>query len=122
MRRHLNFWETSKIISPLVARLLARVSWGRPLSDAEIAKASGLTIDRVFMIQHMTDWSAIGIVEAEMFLRGCGVDFCNLKHMQRVRNYLRRPTWKYLRVSTEWKSKYEPLVRRNLLAEKTKTK
>lgn len=122
MRRHLNFWETSKIISPLVARLLARVSHGRPLTDAEISKLSGLSIDRVFMIQHMTDWSAIGIIEAEKFLVGCGVDFCNIKNMQRVRNYLRRPTWKYLRTSHEWKSKYEPLIRRNLLAEKTKTK
>lgn len=122
MRRHLNFWETAAIISPLKARLLARVPHGRPLTDHEISKQSGLSLDRVFLIQHLTDWTTIGFPEAQQFLTGCGVDFCNLKHMQRVRNYLRSATWKYLRTSADWKTKYEPLIRRNLLAEKQKTK
>lgn len=118
MRKHLTFWEWSKIISPIWARLFARLPHSRPLTDLEIAKASGLTVDRVFIIQHMTNWNYIGMVEAEKFLRGCGVDFCNAKQMDRIRGYIPKPgrkaatTYKYLRLSPEWETKFKPLMLR----------
>lgn len=118
MKRHLSFWDWTKLISPVWARLLARIPHGRPLTDAEIALKSGLTMDRVFLIQHMTDWSSVSMVEAEMFLRGCGINFCDSRQMDRVRWYLPRPgkktpvTFKYLRISPEWNTKYRPLMLR----------
>lgn len=100
------------------ARLLARIPHGRPLTDAEIAIASGLTVDRVFLLQHMTDWSQVSLVEAERFLRGCGIDFCDPAKMTRIKCYIPRPgkktpvTFKYLRISPEWTTKYKPLMLR----------
>jgi hypothetical protein len=105
------------LIPPILARLLARKPHGRPLTDDEIAKAAGLSIDQVFLIGHMTDWSQVSVADARSFLRGCGVDFCDGRQMDRVRGYLpfrsRQPTtWKYLRSSPEWKTKYAPLLLR----------
>lgn len=109
-----NFWQNFELIPPIKARLLAREENGhRPLTDLEISKRSGLTIDQVFVFQFMCDWSLINQVDARKFLIGCRVDFCDGLQMDRVNNYLRRaPTWKYLRMSPDWKTKYEPLMRR----------
>lgn len=126
MRRHLNFWQTSELIPPILARLMARKTHGRPLTDVEIARAAGLTADRVFILQNMTSWNDISIVEAQKFLVGCGIDFCNRRQMDRTRAYLPRSgnkhitSWKYLRMSPEWRTKYEPLMRRYILSLQTK--
>jgi len=115
------------VVPPILARLRARLPHGRPLTDAEISKASGLSIDRVFLIQHMTDWSSVGVGEMRMFLIGCGIDLCNQSHMSRLRAYIPRPgkapinTWKFLRVSPDFRSKYEPLLRRYLMSLKKAT-
>lgn len=117
-QNRLNFWQKCDRIPPILARLLARVPHGRPLTDGEIASKSGLSADRVFIIQHMTDWSDVTLTEARRFLVGCRVDLCNTADMERVYAYLPRegkkiPTsWKYLRQSTDWRSRYEPLMRR----------
>lgn len=119
-RIRLNFWHHCELIPPIKARLLARIPHGRPLTDVEIAKASGLSADRVLMIQNMCDWSLVSVTEARAFLVGCGIDFCDGKQMDRVKAYLPREgksfttTWKYLRISPDWHSKYEPLFRRYL--------
>lgn len=118
MKRKLNFWQLTKIITPVWARLLARIPRGRPLTDAEIARASGLTVDRVFVIQHMTDWSNVSLVEAEKFLAGCGIDLFNSRNWERIKWYIPRPgikspvTFKYLRISPEWETKFKPLMLR----------
>lgn len=124
MRRHLSFWQMSELISPIYARLLARIPHGRPLSDLEIAKKSGLSVDRVFLIQHMTDWSSIPLTEAKKFLIGCGVDFCDKKQRDRIKIYFPcyqgkgKTTWKFLRVSPDWETKFKPLLLRALAASK----
>ena len=122
-RKPLNFWQTSWLISPIAARLVARIPYGRPLNDAEISQRSGLALDRVFIIQHLTDWSHVGFVEAERYLVGCGVDFCNRRQVDRVRAFLRRrPSWKFLRMSPEWETKFKPLLLRYRESLRTITK
>lgn len=123
-RKQLNFWQTTELIPPILARLLARIPRRRSLTDGEIAQKSGLSIDRVFVIQHLTTWDGVSIPEARKFLIGCSIDFCNYEQLNRAKVYLldRETSWKYLRTSAEWRTKYEPLMRRwrASLTEKTK--
>lgn len=112
-----SFWDSSKLVTPIVARLLARDGpHGRPLSDAQISKASGLSMDQVFMVSHMTSWIGIDSPTQEKFLTGCRIDLFNCVVMRRVKRYLgwpkfkRRPVWKFLRTSPEWESKFKPLL------------
>jgi hypothetical protein len=119
LNRRLTFWENCALIPPVLVRLLAKKSHSLPLSDHEISVVSGIPEDRVLMIQHMTNWSNINVVEARQFQIGCGINFCNGNQMDRVKSYLfrtgtKQPKWKYLRTSADWRTKYEPLLRRYL--------
>lgn len=114
----MNFWQTSQLVPPIVARLMAKSPAGI-LTDSQIALVSGLSNDEVFLMSHKTTWDGIDIPTMKRFLMGCGVDFCNRRQVGRVKQYLRslsstrrRTNWKYLRTSPEWKRRYEPLLLR----------
>lgn len=101
---------------PILARLLAKKD-GRVLTDAEIAAASGLSADDIFVFSHRTTWDGIDIVIMRRFLTGCGCDFCDAEQMNRVKQYFRslsrkgpKTSWKYLRMSPGWKPRFEPLL------------
>jgi hypothetical protein len=118
-RKRLNFWQNCELIPPILIRLMAKRTRSEPMTDLEISKLSGLSLDHILMIQHMTSWSLISFDVARKFMWGCGIDFCNGAQMDRAKSYLcregiKQPKWKYLRTSPEWKSKYEPLLRRYL--------
>lgn len=107
------FWATADRFPPILCRLLARRPYGPPLTDAEIAAASGIPIVHVFAIGQSTTWHGIDLPTMRKFLTGCGMDFEDFNQISRARNYLRhKPSWKYLRVSPQWRTMYEPLMRK----------
>ena len=108
----MTFWTRANHFPPVLVRLLAKRPHGPALTDQEISRASGLPLMRVHMLSQSTDWSGVDLITMRQFLIGCGVDFCNSTQMERVHKYLvKRPTWKYLRVSPHWRPLYEPLMR-----------
>ena len=115
----LNFWQNCKLMPPILVRLLAKENRSTPRSDDRISSRSGLSLDQVLLIQHMTSWSSVSVEEARLFMVGCGIDFCNGPQLDRVKSYFcrtgaKKPQWKYLRTAPDWKTKYEPLLRRYL--------
>lgn len=105
------FWTRCERFPPVLVRLLARHKHGPPLTDGEIAQASGLPIHQVACISASTDWRGIDLPTARQFTVACGVDFTNAKDMERVESYMRmRPTWKYLRKDKAWATFYQPLI------------
>ncbi len=98
---------------PILVRLLARYPHGRPFSDAEISERSGLNPIQVHAVSQCVTWEGVDVPTARKFLVGCGVDFCNRSDMKRIDTYVRKkPTWKYLRTSPDWKTVYEPMMKR----------
>ena len=115
-RVRLNFWQTSQLVPPILARLLAKKG-SVIMTDSEIAAASGLSADDVFVFSHKTTWDGIDARNMRRFLNGCRCDFCDAKQMNRVKQYFRslsrkgpKTSWKYLRMSPEWKTRFEPLL------------
>lgn len=86
-------WGHLENFPPLKVRLLAH----RPmrtssrtclaLTDAEIAIAAGMTIDRVRQIARMTDWSQVKVVEMRAFFEACGFDPTVGAHRNRISDY-----------------------------------
>ncbi len=114
----MNFWRTSIVYNPILCRLLARVPHGRPLKDYEVAARAGLTEWMVAAISRSSNWSGVDLPMMRQYLHGCGVDFCNVVQMKRVDAYRReqlrlaklgRSTWRYLKRSPDWQSKYQPM-------------
>lgn len=116
------FTDYARRFPPILVRLLANhpkkhVPRSAPLTDEEIAQASGLSAAHVYYLSHATDWKGIDFPTMIAFIRGCNVDFENAKQMKRVSSYLRikpRPTWQTLRKSPLWKPFFDPLIRRYL--------
>lgn len=97
----MTFWITAQKFSPILVRLLARHRYNAPLSNAEIAQRSKLSIAAVAAIAVSPTWQDIDLPTMRAYLSACNVDFCNQQQMQRVKIYLRsKPTWKYLKRSS----------------------
>lgn len=109
----ISFWSRAERHPPVLVRLLARRPHGAPLTSDEISKVSGLPAHQVDYISHLTDWAGVDLPTMRKFLVGCGVDFENFKQMDRVDAYLHsKPSWRYLRLSEQWGTFYQPLMRR----------
>lgn len=82
---------------PAMVRLIARKPDGRrrPMTNAEIAEASGLDEERVVEISGLTTWDEVPVGEAHAFCSGCGVTYRNygehLWYIKRSCNGMRRP-------------------------------
>ena len=123
----ISFWRRAQATPPILVRLLARKPHSEPLTDEEIAAASripgfehGLSTQEVQMLSWKTCWRGVDIPTMRAFLTGCGVDFCNVQQMKRIDIYMRwartttrrEATFKYLRTSPLWLSKYHPMILR----------
>lgn len=106
------FWERAEQYPPCLVRLLARHNYGRVLTDQEIAARScGLPWQLVCALGQCTDWRGLDIYTMRLFLCGCGVDFENAKQMHRIGEYLRKtPSWRHLKMSPEWLTRWLPLI------------
>lgn len=121
----ITFWKRAQAFPPILVRLLAKHKQhgygGKPLTDAEIADASGLTQIQVAAISQGTNWTGIDLPTMRQFLTGCRLDFCDRVAMKRATEYCRvqarlakqnRTTWTYLRISPLWKTLYAPMIQR----------
>ena len=82
--------EMLSAFPPSVIRLLARVGKGkasRRMTHEDIAKASGLSYEKVRDLSAMHSWAKVSIADADAFMRGCGV---TLRNLWRHRYFLRR--------------------------------
>ena len=103
---------------PVVVRLLARVkkpggAGVRALTDAEIARAGGLSLEMVRHISKLTEWSDVSIDTLLSFLKGCGADLDNRDWLRKNAAYMASINGapRYLRQSPDWTGTYEPLIR-----------
>lgn len=111
----MNFWTLADRFPPILCRLLARHRAGAPLTVADIARVSGLSVQEVTLIARQTNWEYISLPYMARYLTGCGIDFCNPVQMHRIREYLRynartRTPWSHLRKSPDWASTFEPML------------
>ncbi len=119
-----SFWSALDDYPPLKVRLLAH----RPLrastrscmalTDAEVAIAAGLNLERVRSISRMLDWSAVRVSEMKAFCAACGFDPTNAADRNRLRDYeskclLRqsRP-FQWLHNSPVYEEEFLPLIRK----------
>jgi hypothetical protein len=110
-QKPLTIWQRVERYAPCVVRLLARKQLGRPLTDEEIAERSGLTVSHVAMLSQRTDWVGVDVPTMRKFLVGCGCDFTKYKQHKRMDCYLKsKPTFRYLRISKQWETLYQPLM------------
>jgi hypothetical protein len=110
-RNRMNFWQNSRTFPPILVRLLAK-SGKLPMTTQEIAHASKLSAAKVEAISMSLTWDDIDIPSAFAFMTACHMDFCKKSDMHRARDYIRSARWVYLRRSRQWKTYYEPMMRR----------
>lgn len=123
--KEITFWEALQAFPPYYIRMLAKNGHSTALSDAEIAIASGIDINRVREIKCMTRWDDVTMGEVLRFTLACNFDPTRQKDRARAHNYervcLKRNVmpYKYLRKSPKWESEILPVMR--LLLERLRT-
>lgn len=117
-------WKILNSHPPCLIRLLARRKLTRTgkqvraISAAEVAIASGLSLDRVLEISPLISWETVTVAEAERFVLGCGFDPLSSYDRNRKSAYQRscqtssRQQFSYLRKSPHWKTEFVPLISR----------
>lgn len=98
---------------PIVCRLLARTGpkgRQRPMTDEEIAKASGLPVSTVISLSWMTSWNDVSCGNMLRFSKACGVDYSNALAMRNHVKYLKlRSRFVYLRRDPEWNTRWSKM-------------
>lgn len=110
-------WLRIKRFPPVVVRLLARktvpVGGGFTtfaMSDAEIAKASRLSISRVKSLSWCVSWDDISVSDMRAFTVACGVDFADPIAMRKFTRYLKsKHRFAYLKRDRDW-AYYKKLI------------
>jgi hypothetical protein len=119
--RRLSMWERVQYFPPAVCRILARPANARgrsqrPLTDEEIAQASGLPLTDVRSLSWVTSWDNVPVSKMRAFAHGCGID---LDDWSTIRQHLRfinrmRGKWftasHYLRRDQHWENRWKPLI------------
>lgn len=110
---------------PCFYRLWAKHSPTQAITDAEIAIASGIDLNRVRAIFRMPDWQSVTQGEIEKLFVACKCDLFDAKTRHRIAQYdyvcKKRNTkpFKWLRRSPKWESEFLPLIR--LMQSRTKS-
>lgn len=90
--------------------MLARHPYGKLMSDAEIAKRSGLSIMEVTLLSSSLKWE-LPIESMEAFMKACRCDLENRTHCQRIFNYLKNdPKLLHLRNDSGWERRWKPAI------------
>ena len=118
------FWSYLDDFPPLKVRIMAHRTRGMStrtcmaLTDAEVAIAAGMPIERVRAISRMLDWSAVRVGEMKAFCQACDFDPTSATHRNRLRDYeskclLRnsRP-FQWLHNSPVYEEEFLPLIRK----------
>jgi hypothetical protein len=98
---------------PILVRLLAR-NKRLPLTPIEISSRSQTWgTHYIEALSRETNWGTTSVTDAITFCRACGLDLDDAEIWRRTVDYLsRKPTFRYLRTSPEWKSYYQPMLKR----------
>lgn len=99
-------WKYLEQYPPCSVRLLARrrpTSHTRAvgLTNAQIALASGLTVDRIDEIGLMKSWAEVTVAEAMLFCRGCDFDPTSYEDRKKARSLESKGKYAYLRRSPD---------------------
>ena len=113
MRSRMSFWQYSRTFPPILVRLLAK-SGAKPMTTQQIAEVSLLSPPVVEALSQAVNWNGVDVPTMFAFLRACRLDYCRKTDVHRARDYLRNPRWVYLRKSKQWRSYYQPMMRRYL--------
>lgn len=117
-------WEVFNYFPPVFVRLLAREKVGkssvRVLADEEISIRSGLSVETVAEVSEQLDWEDVPIGVAKRFCTGCNFDFFDWKVRNSAYALANGGSFAYLKCSPFWKSKYLPLLRKYINAQKEK--
>ena len=107
----MTFVERIELYPPCLVRLLAQRR-AKPLKVYEIESVN-LSQFQVEAISQQTDWRGCTVYDLQAFVKGCGFDFCSTSANNRMDAYIRsRPTFEYLRNSSDWATYYLPLLAR----------
>lgn len=121
-------WRHLHSYPPIKVRLFARRKVAGPradgpgthvrgLTNAEIAIASGLDLDRVAVIAFLTSWDSVSVAEAERFCLACHFDPMSSADRNRWKAYERKcqktpPPQRFLwmRRTPTWREELLPLI------------
>lgn len=104
-----SLWVKLDRFPPAVVRLLA-VRGRILLTDAQIVKASGLSMADVRHLSHLTSWDEVPVVKMKQFVRACGVDFADVPTMRRLNRLFKRGfKFTAARKSPKWPEYFETL-------------
>tara|TARA_B100000212_G_scaffold329119_1_gene293995 strand:+ start:763 stop:1083 length:321 start_codon:yes stop_codon:yes gene_type:complete len=92
----------------------------RVLADEEISIRSGLSVETVAEVSEQLDWEDVPIGVAKRFCKGCNFDFFDWKVRNSAYALANGGSFAYLKCSPFWKSKYLPLLRKYINAQKEK--
>lgn len=116
----MKFWDKADLFAPVLVRLLARRSpGGPPLTNAEIAELSGLSVFQIAAISQQVNWTGIDLATMRRFLAACGLDLEDAKAVKRARTYLRgkvkngmriHPRFSDFQRSPQWETEFRPLA------------
>ena len=118
--KKITLWAAMAMFPPYYVRLLAKsggVGAIKAMSDAEVAIASGIDINRIREIKFMTTWDRVTYREIVDYTMACNFDPTSPKDRMRVRNYenickMRNATpFQYLKVSPKYESEFLPLLK-----------
>lgn len=112
-------WEFLEAYPPPYCRLLAKKNGGgtgdMAITDAEVAIASGIPLQRIHEISRLASWDGVPAGEMRRFFAACNFDPTNSAHRARVNQYnsvcTKRNTvpFRYLRRSPKWETEFLPL-------------
>lgn len=112
------FWSVFTDFPPYYIRLFAKKDAYTALSEAEIAIASGLSLNRVREIVQLEDWGTVTFGEIVAFTAACNFDPTSRRDRHRVWQYeytcrtRKKVPFYYLRKSPKWESEILPIIRR----------
>lgn len=89
-QRTMTCWQALDAYPPYFVRLAAKSSPHQAMSDAEIAIAAGLPLDRVRQIKMLTTWATATVGEIRAFFAACKFDPTSGVDRQRIWQYNQR--------------------------------
>lgn len=114
------FWEALREFPPYYVRLLAKRPAGdgnSAISDAELAIAAGIPLNRIREIAKMHTWDDVKVGELLAITAAANFDPTDFSDRKRATDYLyqikRRGNepFRYLRVHPKWESEFLPLIK-----------
>lgn len=115
--KEITFWAALQAFPPYYVRMLAKTGHAAALTDADIAIASGIDINRVREIKCMANWDSVTFGEILRYTTACNFDPTRHKDRHRAKKYeyvcQKRNVmpFKYLRKSPKWESEMLPVLR-----------